>query len=557
MLNRFAAFRTLLLAKVLPLLAACLLLGAGFTDAQQSAPEVFRYAELGALYDQETLSSDLTAKLNSLLTTPIVDNSIRGNLPVPLARSSHLGEFLRVAEWNIERGIEYAAIEAALAGDEAKLAELLDPKRFPAGGKERQAVFDEARALHGADVIVLNEVDYGLRRTDYRNVAGDLARRLGMNYAFGVQFIELSAVYFSRQQSDDPEINEILKQMKVDRSRYKGLHGIAIVSRFPLENVRLVPFKEQPYDWYRDEKSGIGPLEKGKRLISEKVFLEESTREVRRGGRTTLYADISDSRFPNGRVTIAATHLENRAKPSGRVKQLEELLDQIKEIPHPVVVAGDMNTSSTDLKPTSLRRLLVQRYGNREFWIKKIIPYSLSFGFLFDLLKVGTVYWRRSNDPTVRHIPLIAANPARRFFTTLREFRFADGGAFDLRGEPLRSTDERGRTLSDSNERAWKGFVTTYQVNRPIAFLGKNKLDWIFVKPARLTDPRDRRQSYQFAPHSGRTLADLNEILKDRISDHRPLIVDLPLGEPNRSDEEKERSRESRRSNSVHPPKSN
>lgn len=533
MLNRFAAFKRLRLAKIAPLLAACLLLNAALANAQQSAPDVFRYAELGTLYDQETLSPDFAARLNRLLTTPIVDNSTRGNARVPIAESPQLGAFIRVAEWNIERGIEYAAIEAALTGDETKLADLLDAKRFPAGSKKRHAVFEQARALRGADVIVLNEVDYGLRRTDYRNVAGDLAGRLGMNYAFGVQFVELSAVHFSRQHSDDPEINEILQQIEVNQSRYKGLHGIAILSRFPLENVRLVPFKEQPYDWYRDEKRGIRPLEKGKRLISKKVFLEEATREVRRGGRTTLYADIADPRFPNGRVTIAATHLENRAKPSGRVKQLEELLDYIKEIRHPVIVAGDMNTSGTDLKPTSLRRLLVQRYGNREFWIKKIIPYSLSFGFIFDLIKVGTVYWRRSNDPTVRHIPLLAPNPSRRFFTRLSEFRFADGGAFDLRGEPARSTDGRGRTLSGSNERAWKGFITTYQVNRPIAFLGKSKLDWIFVKPARIIDPRNRRQSYRFAPHFGRTLADLNEILEDRISDHRPLIVDLPFGEPN------------------------
>ncbi|MXJ79177.1 hypothetical protein GRW19_27115, partial [Escherichia coli] len=151
--------------------------------------------------------------------------------------------------------------------------------------------------------------------------------------------------------------------------------------------------------------------------------------------------------------------LENRAKPAGRVKQLEELLTAVKDISHPVILAGDMNTSTSDLKPTSLKRILAQRYGNPEFWIKKIIPYSLSFGFFFDLVKVGTVYWRKSNDPTVRHIPFIAPNRGRRFFTTLKDFRFNDGGAFDFRGEPKLSTGERGRTLSASSERAWKGFV--------------------------------------------------------------------------------------------------
>jgi hypothetical protein len=54
------------------------------------------------------------------------------------------------------------------------------------------------------------------------------------------------------------------------------------------------------------------------------------------------------------------------------------------------------------------------------------------------------------------------------------------------------------------------------------------KLDWIFVKPLQLTDPDDREQPYVFAPQFGRTLRILNRSLKDRISDHNPLIVDLP-----------------------------
>jgi hypothetical protein len=55
------------------------------------------------------------------------------------------------------------------------------------------------------------------------------------------------------------------------------------------------------------------------------------------------------------------------------------------------------------------------------------------------------------------------------------------------------------------------------------------KLDWIFVKPVGLTDPDDREQPYVFAPQFGRTLKALNHSLKDRISDHNPMIVDLPL----------------------------
>jgi hypothetical protein len=38
--------------------------------------------------------------------------------------------------------------------------------------------------------------------------------------------------------------------------------------------------------------------------------------------------------------------------------------------------------------------------------------------------------------------------------------------------------------------------------------------------------------SYRFAPHFGRTLKELNYGIPDRISDHSPITLDLPLNEP-------------------------
>jgi len=499
---------------------------------KRNTPDFFTYPELTTLYEQEILSQPLENKLNRLLTTPFVDNSFVGATPPHLRQSAQLGEFLRVVCWNIERGLEYGAIEAAF-GNEAQFAALLNKEKFPPGSEKRREAIGQARMLREADVIVLNEVDWGIKRTDYRNITADLAARLEMNYAFGVQFVELSPVHLSRKtKSADTEENEVLDFIRVDRARYKGLHGIAILSRFPLENVRLVPFEHQPYNWYKSEKNGVSLLEKGKRELSKKVFLEDTLHEVRRGGRTTLFADIVDARFPSGRVTIAGTHLENRTKPAARVKQLDELLGTIKEISHPVIVAGDMNTSTEDLTPTSLRREFKKRYGSPKFWIKAGISYALGFGFIEDTVLDGLTFWRKQSDPTVRHIPILSPNPEEKFFKTLKKFRFIDGGAFDFRGTPARSVGSSDETLSNSNERANKGFVTTYRVNRPIKFVGKSKLDWIFVKPANLTKPDDRSGSYRFAPHFGRTLTAVNEIVEDRVSDHRPLLVDLPLADP-------------------------
>ncbi len=492
----------------------------------------FTYAELTTLYEEETLLPPLEDKLNRLLTVPFVDNSHRSATPPRFSQSVRLGEFLRVAHWNIERGLEYEAIEAVF-GSAERFTAMLDEKEFPLKSDERERALNQAAMLRAADVIILNEVDLGMKRTDYRNITADLAAKLKMNYAFGVQFVELSPVHLSEQTETktEPE-KELAEIIKVDPARYRGLHGIAILSRFPLENVRIVPFKTQPYDWYKSEKNGASLLEKSKRKIADKVFLEETLREVRRGGRTTLLADIADERFPNGRVTIAATHLENRTASENRVRQLEELLGLIKEARHPVVVAGDMNTSSSDFTPTSLRRELFKRFGKPSYWIRKGIGYALGFGLFEDTVLDGLTFWRKQSDPTVRHIPFLMPNSERKFFSTLEDFRFADGGTFDFRGDKERSYRNRDKTLANSNERGGKGFVTTYQVPRPIKFIGKYKLDWIFVKPADLKKPDDERGLYRFAPHFGRTFSEVNEVVPDRISDHRPMTVDLPLNEP-------------------------
>lgn len=498
-----------------------------------NAPEFFSYTELKQLYEDEKLPQSLESKLKLLLTKPFVDNSYRSNTPLQFTRSEKIGEFLRVVHWNIERGLEFEAIEAVFNSEKDLLA-LLDKEGFPPESHKRREILEEAAILRQADVIVLNEVDLGVKRTDYRNVAADLAKKLGMNYAFGVQFVELSPIKIEKEIApEDAGQKEVVDLIGVDRARYRGLQGVAILSRFPLENVRLIPFEHQPYDWYKSEKKGVSILEKGKRELSKRVFLEKILPEVRRGGRATLIAEIADPRLPSGRVTIAATHLENRTKPANRHKQLKELLKEIKDIRHPVILAGDMNTSTSDLTPTSFSRELTKRFGNPKFWIKQGIGFVLGVGFLEDFALTAVTFGRKHADPTVKSIPFISPNPERKFFSTLEDFRFADGGAFDFRGDKEHSNDGKDKRLANSNERGKLGFITTYQVERPIGFIGKYKLDWIFVKPANLTDSNNSNQSYLFAPHFGQTLTEINEAVKNRISDHRPITVELPIGSRN------------------------
>jgi endonuclease/exonuclease/phosphatase family metal-dependent hydrolase len=499
---------------------------------QENTPEIFTYPELITLYEEERLPAPLERKLIRLLTTPFVENRYAGSEGPRLSQNSPLGEFLRVAFWNIERGLEYEAIEAALS-DERRFTAMLDSKKFPPDSFARRQPLEQAAQLRSADVIVLNEVDWGVSHTGYRHVASDLARKLKMNFAYGVQFVELSPVALSLEPPHEADGESgSTQRIEVDVARYKGLHGVAILSRFPLDNVRLAPFDHQPYDWYKREREGATPIERGKRQISQYVFSEETAREVRRGGRTMLFADIVDKRFPSGRVTIVTTQLENRTTPGNRAKQLKQLLSRIQSLSHPVILAGDMNTSTEDLTPTSVQREIMKRIRSKSFWLQRGVGYATGLGLIMGFAVSGVKYVRTQGDPTVRNIPLIAPNPEGRFFTELKNFRFTDGGVFDFRGDLERSSSENGGTLSNSNERANKGFVTTYRFDRPIKSVGKYKLDWIFVKPASLTAPTDRRQSYRFAPHFGRTLRILNRVTEDHISDHCPLLVDLPLGEP-------------------------
>lgn len=498
-------------------------------QAQQTTPPLLNFNELVQLYEDAEPSPELAGKLNRLLTTPFVNNSagLRRATTIPTVRKP----LIRVATWNIERGVEFDAVRAALTNDERFF------RRLPAMARSSRfnlaQINEQARELSRADVIVLNEVDWGLKRTNYRNVAKELASAMRMNYAFGVEFVEIDPVTLGTEtlegETSDSK-QEMLRNFAVDKSRTLGLHGTAILSRFPLKNVRIVRFLNQGHDWYAGEKNGISKLEKGRRKGAGIVFGEKIVREVRRGGRMMLLADIADASIPAGELTVVATHLESKAKPSERVKQLEEVLSQIQPLRHPVVLAGDMNTSGSDATPTSFEREVKKRLGSSTFWATQGIKYATGVGLLYDIT-VGIVKMQRvKNDPTVKSVRFVSENPEEKFFDTLKDFRFSDGGAFDFRGSRAHSVGASGETLSDSNERAKKGFVSTLELKGKITV--ELKLDWIFVKPVGLADPNDRDQAFRFAPQFGRTLKSLNYSLKDRISDHNPLIVDLPLDLP-------------------------
>ncbi len=148
------------------------------------------------------------------------------------------------------------------------------------------------------DVILANELDDGCVRSGGRNTARELAERFGLNYAFGLEFIELV-------NGEDP----------------KGFHGNAVFSRWPIKRAKVLRLPEQ-YNWYFD-------------------------RQRRIGGRCAVLAELDVC----GRsVGVASIHLENRTHGEGRRAQLAAVMDAAEAMfpGMPVVLGGDLNTNTFD-----------------------------------------------------------------------------------------------------------------------------------------------------------------------------------------------------------------
>jgi len=513
-------------------------------------PPLLTFDEIKRLYQDDDLPAELRDKLRTLLTTPFVRNSASDAGMMPLKPTdAQAGKILRVAQWNIERGLEFDAVRLAFT-DPKKFNALMEDKGSKADDDERAKIREQIGILQQADLLVLNEVDWGVNRTLFRNVADELASALNMNYAYGVEFVEVDPLTMGLDQQvvarevedaykepDDDRKNmlERVKQiMTPDPERYHGMHGTAILSRYRLDNVRLMPFLIQGHDWYKDEKKRSAAV-KAEGKFSMAIFKEQLIRQVRRGGRMMLMADITDPDLPRGRVTVVATHLEDVTSPENRRRQLQEMLDKIDQIDHPVIIAGDMNTSTHDGVPISITRAMKQRFGSGKWWAEEgatsAIKYTTPFGWAYDVSFGVVGFARKVDDPTRANIPLLGDNPEAKFFDTLEKFRFDDGSAFDFRGDSDHSANGRSGKLANSNERSEKGFEATEELERRFGPVGRYKLDWIFVRPARL-DKGDGHNFSAFSCYRGRTLGAVNHAIPDRISDHNPITVDLPLGEP-------------------------
>jgi len=181
------------------------------------------------------------------------------------AAARPLGERVRVAAWNIQRGRRFHEIVRALR-DEPLLA--------------------------SADVLLLAEVDCGMARSGNRHVARELAAALGMSYAFGVSYLVLEDDW---GENPDGASNQL------------ALAGAAVLARAPILAVENVDVPE-----LRDKFSS-----------SEKRLGKKRALVVRLGGArrplTVAACHLDSNASPRGRLTSTSSvnYLSNEAIRAG------------------------------------------------------------------------------------------------------------------------------------------------------------------------------------------------------------------------------------------------
>ena len=384
--------------------------------------------------------------------------------------------------------------------------------------------------LAKADVIAIQEADWGMPRTDHLHIIKNIAEKTGMGYLYGVEFLELfnEGVAYSRIKN------------KLNSKEFKGFHGNAILSKWPLSNPRILRYGEslthqranyklkhrRCYDWWKEELPKVGPFERVVYQFSRLVFKEKPiVPSVRLGSRMAL---ISDILTPEGKITFVSTHLENRGNQKCRQEEMKDLLYSLASVKYPVIIGGDFNTSNEEARRPYIR------YG-AYWWIRNnlqissvlsnvfvqglslvyqsaflnILPITSSVQFLNTLRE-----WRNPHGPGSRE--------RRMLENIIKRFAFKDGKRIDTRGTRRSNKEKSRRIFANSNQVAKFGYKPTYCFQRNYKKLFCMKLDWLLVKG-------DFQGFENWAPKNPRTMLTLP--FASGISDHAIITADLTYPE--------------------------
>lgn len=193
-------------------------------------------------------------------------------LSVSLAMASSVPS-LRIVSWNIDHGSQLDTICSEL-------------QKNP------------------ADLFLFQEVDQNAARSGQQDVAAELAKRLGMHFAYAAEFEELS------QESGRP-----------------AFIGQATLSRLPILKSRVLHFQTQSGFW------------------KPRAWLPSSLPLMQRrlGGRVALVTELE---FAGHRMVVYNAHLESRSTGPIQAAQIDEMLADLKQYPAgtPAILGGDLNT---------------------------------------------------------------------------------------------------------------------------------------------------------------------------------------------------------------------
>jgi endonuclease/exonuclease/phosphatase family metal-dependent hydrolase len=175
--------------------------------------------------------------------------------------------------------------------------------------------------LTNPDVILLSEMDWRMRRSDWRETTAELAADLGMSFAYIGEFAQ-------RPDAGEPV----------------SFVGNAILSNWPLGEVCVLPLA----------KSGM----RRRKLLGL-------------GAPAGLVAKVTVNRHL---LALGTAHLNSRWNPDGRAAQLRQYLDGFPP-GLPAIIGGDFNTTTVELssaasfiKVMALSLLRPDRFRNPQRW---------------------------------------------------------------------------------------------------------------------------------------------------------------------------------------------
>ena len=200
-----------------------------------------------------------------------------------------------------------AATSAVLPADISVVAWNVERCLFPQETAAQLAEF-------APQIVLLSEVDHGMARTDQRHTTEDMARAMGMVYAFGVEFHELDLGGPTERVFCTDDFNA------------RGWHGNAILSAVPFEKVTMIRLDDHGH-WFSSDELAADP------------------EQPRVGGRMALVAILPSEAGP---ICVVSTHLESNADAAHRAAQFDLLMDAVDDFAPdmPVLIGGDLNTGN-------------------------------------------------------------------------------------------------------------------------------------------------------------------------------------------------------------------